>query len=214
MDIAPYAHSIASLKEDPDMSHRIATTILTCACLTLGTAGMLSAAAAHAADAAAKDRYEATQKSAEADYKASVARCDALKDNAKRICVESAKGNETIAKANAQADYKQTPKARYEAAIAKADADFTVAKLRCDDKKGNDEDVCVKDAEAAKTKAYGDAKVMRTSRESSKDTVAARQDANAEADKAQYKAALERCDGLAGNSKDTCEADAKARFHQ
>ncbi len=196
------------------MSHRTVMNILTCASLTVGTAGMLSTAAAHAADAAAKDRYEATQKSAEAGYKASVARCKALKDNAKRVCVERAKGNEAIAKANAQADYEQTPKARYEAAVAKADADYRVAKLRCDDKKGNDEDVCVKDAEAAKTKAYGDAKVMRTSRESSKDTMAARQDANAEADKAQYKAALERCDALAGNPKDTCEAHARARFHQ
>ncbi|VVE69286.1 hypothetical protein PCA31118_03140 [Pandoraea captiosa] len=194
------------------MSHRIAMNVLTCACIA--AAGMLSATAASAADAAAKDRYEAAQKSAEADYKAASARCDDMKDNAKKICVEDAKGKEKIAKANAEADYKQTPKARYDAAIAKADADYSVAKLRCDDKKGNDKDVCVKDADAAKTKAYGDAKVMRTSRESSKDTVDARKDANADANKAQYKAAMERCDALSGNSKDSCVADAKARFNQ
>jgi len=175
---------------------------------------MMGTTAANAADAATKDRYDAAQKSAEADYKASVARCEDLKDNAKKVCVENAKGNEKVAKANAEADYKQTPKARYDAAVAKADADYSVAKLRCDDKKGNEKDVCVKDADAAKTKAYGDAKVMRTSRESSKDTMAARQDANADANKAQYKAALERCDSLTGNSKDTCVADAKARFNQ
>lgn len=194
------------------MSHRIAMNVLTCACIA--AAGMLSATAANAADAAAKDRYEAAQKSAEADYKASAARCDDLKDNAKKVCVEDAKGKEKIAKANAEADYKQTPKARYDAAVTKADADYSVAKLRCDDKKGNDKDVCVKDADAAKTKAYGDAKVMRTSRESAKDTSAARQDANADANKAQYKAALERCDALTGTSKDNCVADAKARFNQ
>lgn len=194
------------------MSHRFAMKVLTCACLATG---MLGAAAANAADAAAKDRYEAAEKSAEADYKAAAARCDDLKDNAKKICVDTAKGNEKVAKANAEADYKQTPKARYDAAITKADADYSVAKLRCDDKKGNDKDVCVKDAEAAKTKAYGDAKVMRTSRESSrKDTVEARQDANADANKAQYKAAVERCDSMTGDSKDACVADAKARFHQ
>ncbi|AJE99069.1 hypothetical protein [Pandoraea apista] len=196
------------------MSHRIAMNFLTCACLAAGAAGMMGTTVANAADAATKDRYDAAQKSAEADYKASVARCEDLKDNAKKVCVENAKGNEKVAKANAEADYKQTPKARYDAAIAKADADYSVAKLRCDDKKGNEKDVCVKDADAAKTKAYGDAKVMRTSRESSKDTMAAREDANADANKAQYKAALERCDSLSGNSKDACVADAKARFHQ
>ena len=194
------------------MSHRIAMNVLTCACIA--AAGMLSTTAASAADAAAKDRYEASQKSAEADYKAAAARCDDMKDNAKKVCVEDAKGREKIAKANAEADYKQTPKARYDAAVVKADADYSVAKLRCDDKKGNDKDVCVKDAEAAKTKAYGDAKVMRTSRESSKDTMAARQDANADANKAQYKAALERCDSLTGVSKDNCVADAKSRYDQ
>ncbi|MBN4667797.1 hypothetical protein HUS70_19910 [Pandoraea nosoerga] len=193
---------------------RLALNLLTCACLATGAAGLLGTASANAADAAAKDRYDAAQKSAEADYKAAAARCDDLKDNAKKVCIEDAKGNEKIAKANAEADYRQTPKARYDAAIAKADADYRVAKLRCDDKKGNDKDVCLKDAEAAKTKAYGDAQVMRTSRESSKDTRAARQDANDDANKARYKAALERCDSLSGDSKDTCVADAKARFNQ
>ncbi|AJC23350.2 hypothetical protein [Pandoraea pulmonicola] len=196
------------------MAHRLTLNLLTCACLATGAAGMLGATTVGAADAGMKDRYDAAQKSAEADYKAAVARCDDLKDNAKKVCVEDAKGNEKIAKANAEADYKQTPKARYDAAVAKADADYRVAKLRCDDKKGNEKDVCLKDAEAAKTKAYGDAKVMRTSRESSKDTKAARQDANADANKAQYQAALERCDSLTGSTKDACVADAKARFGQ
>ncbi|WP_254915948.1 hypothetical protein [Pandoraea sp. PE-S2T-3] len=193
------------------MQHRLALNWLTCAVLAASAFG---AASASAADAATKDRYDAAQKSAEADYKASVARCEDLKDNAKKVCVENAKGNEKVAKANAEADYKNTPKARYDAAVAKADADYSVAKLRCDDKKGNEKDVCAKDADAAKTKAYGDAKVMRTSRESSKDTATARQDANADANKAQYKAAVERCDSMTGNSKDACMADAKVRFNQ
>ncbi|VVE49951.1 hypothetical protein PPN31114_04630 [Pandoraea pneumonica] len=193
------------------MQHRLTLNWLTCAILAAGAFGTASA---NAADAAAKDRYEAAQKSAEADYKASVARCEDMKDNAKKVCVENAKGNEKVAKANAEADYKNTPKARYDAAVAKADADYSVAKLRCNDNNGNEKDVCVKDADAAKTKAYGDAKVMRTSRESSKDTQAARQDANADANKAQYKAAVERCDSMTGNSKDACVADAKLRFNQ
>lgn len=193
------------------MQHRPTMKWLASACLA---AGMFGAASAHAADAAAKDRYDAAQKSAEADFKANVARCEDLKDNAKKVCVENAKGNEKIAKANATADYKGTPGARYDAAVAKADSDYSVAKLKCNDQTGNGKDVCLKDATAAKTKAYGDAKVMRTSRESSKDTADARKEANADTRDAQYKAAKERCDAYSGATKDNCLNDAKAQFGQ
>ena len=40
----------------------------------------------------------------------------------------------------------------------------------------------------------------------------AKKDATEEKREANYKAAKERCDSLAGNAKDTCEKDAKAKF--
>ena len=39
-----------------------------------------------------------------------------------------------------------------------------------------------------------------------------KKDANAEKREADYKAAKERCDSLAGAAKDSCQNDAKAKF--
>jgi hypothetical protein len=100
---------------------------------------------------AAKDRISA-------EYKSAKATCDGLAGNAKDICVEEAKGKEKVAKA--ELDYKRSGKAEdmSKVAIAKAEADYDVAKERCDDKSGNEKDVCRAAAKAAETKAKADAK--------------------------------------------------------
>ena len=53
-----------------------------------------------------------------------------------------AKGKESVAKAELEVEYKPSPKARYEARVAKAEADFKVAKEKCNDKGGNMKDLC------------------------------------------------------------------------
>ncbi|GAB3627776.1 hypothetical protein PTE30175_00043 [Pandoraea terrae] len=124
-------------------------------------AGVCGANFAVAADSAAKDRYDQAEKVAEAEYEAARARCDDLSDNAKKVCIEEAKGNEKVAKKNAEAEYKGTPDARYDAEVAKADVAYSVAKQRCEDRKGNDKEICVKDAKAAQTRAMRDAKDVK-----------------------------------------------------
>lgn len=57
------------------------------------------------------------------------------------------------AKRDAQAEYKQK--------VAAADAEYKSAKARCDTMKGNEKDVCVKEAKAAQKKAKADAKADR-----------------------------------------------------
>ena len=103
---------------------------------------VLAASMSHAEYAAKKDQISA-------EYKADKAACDKLDGNNKDVCVEKAKGKEKVAKAELEFNYtgKQADSAKI--AIAKADADYDVAKEMCDDKKGNDKDVCVKDAKAA-----------------------------------------------------------------
>ena len=54
---------------------------------------------------------------------------------------------------------KPSAKATRKVADARADAAYDVAKEKCDDLKGNDKDVCEKDAKAARVKAKEDAKV-------------------------------------------------------
>jgi hypothetical protein len=89
--------------------------------------------------------------------------------------------------------------------MAKADAAYDVAKEKCDDRKGNDKDVCVKEAKAAHTQATADAKANKKVAEVRKDAADDKRDAA-------YNVAKEKCDGLSGDTKAQCLATAKARY--
>ena len=111
--------------------------------------------------------------------------------------------------------------------VAKAQAAYSVAKEKCDDKADNDKKVCVKEAKAAETRAKADAKAeMKTAdanksanekstaaRKEAKQTGAdARKDAAADKRSADYAVAKAKCDALAGDAKDRCMNEAKARY--
>lgn len=170
--------------------------------------------------AAAKDRISA-------EYKSSKAACGALSGNAQDICVQEAKGKEKVEKADLEAGYRPTPKNRYQALVAKAEADHAVAKERCDDQAGNAKAVCVKEAKAAEVAAKADAKVQWENakanamaqeqsadarRDANEKKADARKDAATEKRDAQYKVETEKCEAYAGDAKTTCVAAAKSRF--
>jgi hypothetical protein len=187
----------------------------------IAAAGLAFAGAGQAATSAqpatmSKDSHDAAYKNAAAQYKTDKEACNSMTGNAKDVCMEQAKGKEKIAKAEADAAYKNTPKARESARIAKADADYNVAKEKCDDLSGNQKDVCVKEAKAAHAKAKADAKVDRvaadTRNASAEKTAEARKDATEDKRDADYKVAIEKCDSLTGAAKDTCVKNAKMRY--
>ena len=149
--------------------------------------------------------YDAVKTRADTDYKTASDTCKSLSGNPKDVCVAEAKAARVKATAMAEADYKNTPKARASAKNDIASADYDLAKQRCDAKTGNDKDVCVKEAKAAQVKAKADAKATEK-------TTIARNDAASDKRDANYKVALEKCDALAGAAKDTCQADAKSTF--
>jgi hypothetical protein len=179
-------------------------------------AGLCLAGGVSAADTMSKEARDQAIKSAEAQYKTDKAACDALKGNAKDICKEEAKGKEKVAKAEANAAYENTPKARENLRLARADATYEVAKEKCDDLAGNAKDVCVKEAKAGYTKAKADAKVDRvaadTKQEAVQKTASAQREATVDKRDADYKVAIEKCDSLAGTAKDSCVRDAKMRY--
>jgi hypothetical protein len=172
---------------------------------TLLAAGALLATSSDAANLMSKDAYASAKARIDANYKAEVQRCASLSGNAKDICNAEVKGKQKADKADAYAAYKGTDKAATDALIARADADFSVAKEKCDDLAGNAKDVCVKDAQAAHTKAKVDAKANGKVSELRKDAAQDKRDAD-------YAAAKERCDALAGDAKTQCVNAAKARF--
>jgi hypothetical protein len=149
--------------------------------------------------------YSAAKDRAAADYKAARARCDGMSGNPKDVCIAEAKAAESKAKAEAEANYKNTDKARSDAVIAAAEADYDVAKARCEAKTGNDKDVCIKEAKAAETRAKADAKANQK-------VAAAREDAREDKMDADYKVAIEKCDSLSGAAKDSCVSSAKAKY--
>jgi cell division septum initiation protein DivIVA len=163
-----------------------------------------------------KDSYTMAKKNADAQYKIDKDACSSLSGNAKDICVAEAKGKDSVAKAEAEAGYKNTAKARENARIAHAQAKYDVAIEKCDDVVGNPKDVCIKEAKAALVKGKADAKVDRVAADTRKDAATkqadARKDANADKRDADYKVAIEKCDALAGTAKDACVSNAKVQY--
>ena len=152
-----------------------------------------------------KAAYESAKASAKSAYEAAKAKCDALKDNARDICVAQAKAARTRTDEQAEAAYKGTPKAREQAIREIAEADYKVARERCDDRIGNDRDVCIKVAKAALVKAQSNAKATRV-------TTDARMDASKDKREADYKVAAEKCNAMTGDAKSACVKDAKAKY--
>jgi osmotically-inducible protein OsmY len=115
-----------------------------------------------AATAISKDEYKAGKEKIAAEYKSAKASCDSLKANTKDICVAEAKGKEKVAKAELEARNTPSDKTRRNVAIAQAEADYAVAKEKCDDKAGDAKSACVKDAKAVEARAKADAKATKT----------------------------------------------------
>jgi hypothetical protein len=144
-----------------------------------------------------KAAYENAQGSREVGLRAATKRCDAMTGNAKDICVAEARRRASRP--------SKTPRPRTRARRRRAptpspriaEANYKVAKERCDDRTGNDRDVCIKVAKAELTRAKADAKAKRKIAE-------ARQDAAKDKREADYKVAAQKCEALSGDAKSAC----------
>jgi hypothetical protein len=163
-----------------------------------------------------KDAYDVAVRNADAQSKVDKDACSSRSGNAKDICLAEATGKEKVAKADAEAAYKNTPKEREGARVTRGEATYNVAKEKCDELSGNPKDVCVKEADAALVKAKADAKVDRVAADTRQDAAAKQADARKEADTvkrdAEYTVAIEKCDALAGSAKDACVRNAKVQY--
>lgn len=105
-----------------------------------------------------KDAFKATQDSIGEAYRSDQAQCASLKGNARDVCEAEAKAKRKIEKAEAEAEYKNTAKARTMAIVARADAEYSVARKRCDALSRTEKTVCVTKAKAARVRAKADAR--------------------------------------------------------
>jgi hypothetical protein len=118
----------------------------------------LSFSAGAIAQDMSKSEYKAAGKNIGAVYKSAKANCASFAGNAKDICMAEAKGKEKVAKTELKTRYKPSRESDYEISVAKAQADYAVAKEKCDDRSGKVKKVCVKEAKAALVRARSDAK--------------------------------------------------------
>jgi osmotically-inducible protein OsmY len=114
-------------------------------------------AGALAAQGMSKDEYKAGKDKIAAEYKSAMAGCRPLAANAKDVCIAEAKGRQKVAQAELEASNRPSDRTRYAVSIAKAEADYSVARQKCDDKAGGDKKACLKEARAAQARAKAEA---------------------------------------------------------
>ena len=110
--------------------------------IVLATASFGFVAVSHASPAELKATYDATKKKADADYKVAKEACSSHKDNAKDVCVKEAKAVQVKTTAEAEVAYKGTDGARKKARTDIADANYEVAKEKCDALTGAEKSRC------------------------------------------------------------------------
>jgi len=152
-----------------------------------------------------KEDYQAQKTRIATEYKSAKATCASMKSNAKDVCVEQAKGIEKVSLAENEYSHTGLSSDGNKVIVAKAESAYAVAKERCDDKTGNDKDVCVKEAKATEAKALADVKMNKKIDAALKDDLQTKRDT-------EYKVSLEKCDALAGDAKSNCVATAKTNF--
>ena len=92
----------------------------------------------------------------------------------------------------------------YKAEKDRIEAEYKVAKEKCDKLTGNAEDIC-------EVQAKGNQRIAEAELDArNKNTPRAHEDAKKVRADVQYDVAKEKCDDLSGNAKDACQKEAKA----
>ncbi len=168
------------------------------------------------AETISKENYEKANSEADVTFETAKRNCESFSGNAQDICVSEAKGAHSVARANAEANYRGTEHARFKAAKSKVEAVYQIAIERCDDLSGNKKDICRQEAKAEKTKGYEAAKLASKNAEATTEFMDTKKEAKEQAGQsmrdADYKVAIEKCDQFSGRTKEQCIQDAKNKF--
>jgi hypothetical protein len=130
----------------------------------LAVAAAVLACGAALGAAMTKDEYKAASERIATEYQVERQKCGDRHGNVADLCIARAHGARKVAKAELEATYKPSPRTNYEAAIARADAAYVIAKEECDDRKDAERKGCMKDAEAARERAKEEAKAKQAAR--------------------------------------------------
>lgn len=115
-------------------------------CISLAALFSSSVAFAQTVD---NNAYKAAKDKAESDYKVAKDGCKSLKRNAEDVCKEEAKVAQARAELDATTQYQNDAKDIEKAKRKLADAEYDLAKERCDDMSGSAKSACKSDAKSA-----------------------------------------------------------------
>ena len=104
--------------------------------------------------------YLARMKQLSAEHRTAQRACGANPSSDRDICLARALGADRIAKADLEVAYRSTPRTRFEASEARAQALFWVARERCIDAAHSTRAACLHDADAALADALASAEVL------------------------------------------------------
>lgn len=107
------------------------------------------------------DEVNAEKQNIKTIHASAIKQCKSAEGNARDICQKQADGNEKVATAELNARAKPSSTTRFDANMARAQAEYDVATQRCDDQSGDAKSSCKKDAEARFAKAREDARLQR-----------------------------------------------------
>lgn len=132
-------------------------------CLALSFTGVAAAAPVPAKPPAPMTRkaYEAAKDKIAAQYKADKKYCNGFKGQKEDVCDAEAKGKAGALRAELEAQYKPSPQASQKAKYVTADANYDVARTKCDALSGSGKKRCVEEAKAAREAAVRQAKVEK-----------------------------------------------------
>ena len=102
--------------------------------------------------------FGAAKKAIESEAYAALSKCRDLESQAKDLCKAEVKADERIRKADLEAQYRGTVAAATDAKLARAKAQYDLARAKCSDQHGEDKLSCMRTARSDKSKAIANAK--------------------------------------------------------
>lgn len=108
-----------------------------------------------------KQAYAAQKAQIDAQLEANRKLCGNMKGNTRDVCEVEAKGRADALKAELEARYKPSPEATFQSRNVTAEANYAVARAKCNLAKGAARDRCMTDAKSAREAALRQAKVEK-----------------------------------------------------
>lgn len=124
----------------------------------IATIGMFSVSAM--AEGLTEEAHQAVEDAIAAEYKSDKESCNSSSGDVKKNCLDKAESKQRKSLAELESDDNELGKVLFNATVAKAVAEYSIAKDKCNAKDENQKDICLREASAAQINAINKAKAQ------------------------------------------------------